>query len=108
MSPKIVPYVFHVEGQEYGVDYLPAESNTAMFGGNSNWRSPVWMPVNVMLMRALLDYYAYYGEDFKIECPTGSGRTGATTSCSTSTSMATAAPGSVRVTRRDGREPWRR
>jgi len=68
------PYIFHVEGQEYQVDYLPAESNSGMFGGNSNWRGPVWMPVNVMLLRALLNYYLYYGDNFKIECPTGSGK----------------------------------
>jgi hypothetical protein len=68
------PYVFHVHGQEYRVDYLPAESNTGMFGGNSNWRGPIWMPVNVILIRALLNYFAYYGDSFKIECPTGSGR----------------------------------
>jgi hypothetical protein len=68
------PFVFHVQGQEYRVDYLPAESNTGMFGGNSNWRGPIWMPVNVMLIRALLNFYAYYGDGFKIECPTGSGR----------------------------------
>ena len=68
------PYVFHVGGQEYRVDYLPAESNTGMFGGNSNWRGPVWMPVNAMLIRALLNFYLYYGDNFKIECPTGSGR----------------------------------
>jgi hypothetical protein len=68
------PYVFDVQGQEYRVDYLPGESNTGMFGGNSNWRGPVWMPVNVMLVRALLNFYAYYGDDFKVECPTGSGR----------------------------------
>ena len=67
------PYVFHVHGQEYRVDYLPAESNTGMFGGNSNWRGPVWMPVNVVLIRALLNFYLYYGDSFKIECPTGSG-----------------------------------
>jgi hypothetical protein len=67
------PYVFHVHGQEYRVDYLPAESNTGMFGGNSNWRGPVWMPVNVVLIRALLSFYLYYGDSFKIECPTGSG-----------------------------------
>jgi hypothetical protein len=142
------PYVFRVQGQEHRVDYLPAESNTGMFGGNSNWRGPVWMPVNVMLIRALLNFYAYYGNDFEIECPTGSGRrmnlfdvakeisdrlpgsscetrrvggpstaerrssrpirTGATTSCSTSTSMATTVRGSVRATRRDGLERWRR
>ena len=68
------PFVFHVEGQEYRVDYLPAESNTGMFGGNSNWRGPVWMPVNAMIIRALLNFYMYYGDNFKIECPTGSGR----------------------------------
>ena len=68
------PYVFHVQGQEYRVDYLPAESNTGMFGGNSNWRGPVWMPVNAMIIRALLQFYLYYGDNFKIECPTGSGR----------------------------------
>jgi hypothetical protein len=68
------PFVFHVNGQEYRVDYLPAESNTGMFGGNSNWRGPVWMPVNAMLIRALLNFYLYYGDNFKIECPTGSGR----------------------------------
>jgi hypothetical protein len=68
------PYVFRVNGQEYRVDYLPAESNTGMFGGNSNWRGPVWLPVNAVLIRALLQYYLFYGDDFKIECPTGSGR----------------------------------
>ena len=68
------PYVFHVQGQEYRVDYLPGESNTGMFGGNSNWRGPIWMPVNVILIRALLNFYLYYGDNFKIECPTGSGK----------------------------------
>ena len=68
------PYVFHVQGQEYRVDYLPAESNTGMFGGNSNWRGPIWMPVNVLIIRALLNFYLYYGDNFKIECPTGSGK----------------------------------
>jgi hypothetical protein len=63
------PYVFHVEGQEYRVDYLPAESNTGMFGGNSNWRGPIWMPVNIMIIRSLLNFYTYYGDSFKIECP---------------------------------------
>jgi hypothetical protein len=67
------PYVFRTGGQEYRVNYLPAESNTGMFGGNSNWRGPVWMPVNVVLIRALLSFYLYYGDNFKIECPTGSG-----------------------------------
>ena len=68
------PFVFHVNGQEYKVDYLPAESNTGMFGGNSNWRGPVWMPVNALIIRALLNFYLYYGDNFKIECPTGSGK----------------------------------
>jgi len=67
------PYVFYVEGQEHRVDYLPGESDSGMFGGNSNWRGPVWMPVNVLILRALLNYYLYYGDNFKIECPTGSG-----------------------------------
>ena len=67
------PYVFSVQGQEYRVNYLPAESDTGMFGGNSNWRGPIWMPVNALLIRALLQYYLYYGNNFKIECPTGSG-----------------------------------
>ena len=68
------PYALHVDGEEYRVDYLPAESNTGMFGGNSNWRGPVWMPVNIMLIRALQQFYLYYGDNFKIECPTGSGK----------------------------------
>lgn len=68
------PYVLHVGGQEYRVNYLPAESDTGMFGGNSNWRGPVWMPVNVMIIRALQQFYLYYGDNFKIECPTGSGK----------------------------------
>jgi hypothetical protein len=68
------PYVFRVGGQDYRVDYLPGESDSGMFGGNSNWRGPVWMPVNGLIVRALLQYYSYYGDDFKVECPTGSGR----------------------------------
>jgi len=67
------PYVFNVGGQEYRVSYLPAESDTGMFGGNSNWRGPIWMPVNALIVRALLQYYTYYGDEFKVECPTGSG-----------------------------------
>ena len=68
------PFVFHVNGQEHRVDYLPGESDSGMFGGNSNWRGPIWMPVNTMIIRALLNFYLYYGDNFKIECPTGSGR----------------------------------
>ena len=68
------PFIFHVNGQEFRVGYLPAESDTGMFGGNSNWRGPVWMPVNAMIIRALLNFYLYYGDNFRIECPTGSGK----------------------------------
>jgi hypothetical protein len=68
------PYVFKVGDQEYRVPYLPGESDTGMFGGNSNWRGPIWMPVNALIVRALLQYYAYYGNDFTVECPTGSGK----------------------------------
>jgi hypothetical protein len=68
------PYTFRVGGDEFRVDYLPAESNNGMFGGNSNWRGPVWFPVNVLIIRALMQFYLYYGDSFRIECPTGSGR----------------------------------
>jgi hypothetical protein len=68
------PYVVQAQGQEYRVNYLPAESDTGMFGGNSNWRGPIWMPVNAILIRGLLSFYLYYGDNFKIECPTGSGK----------------------------------
>ena len=68
------PYVFSAGGQNYSVSYLPAESDSGMFGGNSNWRGPIWMPVNGLIVRALLQYYVYYGDRFTIECPTGSGR----------------------------------
>jgi hypothetical protein len=68
------PYVVSVEGKEYRVDYLPAESDSGMFGGNSNWRGPIWFPVNALIIRALLHYYLYYGDNFKVECPTGSGK----------------------------------
>jgi hypothetical protein len=67
------PYVLNLGGQDYSVNYLPAESDTGMFGGNSNWRGPVWFPINIMFIRALLSLQAFYGDDFKVECPTGSG-----------------------------------
>jgi hypothetical protein len=69
------PYILHVGGKEYRVPYTPAESDSGMFGGNSNWRGPVWLPMNVLLIRALVQFYAYYGDSFRIECPTGSGQT---------------------------------
>jgi hypothetical protein len=68
------PFVFHLGGQKFKVQYLPAESNNGMFGGNSNWRGPIWMPVNALLIRALMNLYQFYGNDFKVECPTGSGK----------------------------------
>jgi hypothetical protein len=67
------PFMFNVGGQDFKVQYLPAESDTGMFGGNSNWRGPVWMPVNTLIVRALVNLYQFYGDDFKVECPTGSG-----------------------------------
>jgi hypothetical protein len=68
------PFTFWVGHQEFKVQYLPAESNTGMFGGNSNWRGPVWMPVNALIVRALMNLYPFFGDDFKVQCPTGSGR----------------------------------
>jgi hypothetical protein len=68
------PYVLNLDGQEFRVGYLPAESDTGMFGGNSNWRGPVWFPINIMLVRALLNLHGYFGDSFTVECPTGSGR----------------------------------
>jgi hypothetical protein len=68
------PYVFYAGGQEYRVGYLPADSDSGMFGGNSNWRGPIWFPVNALLIRALLSFFAYYGDSFRVECPTRSGR----------------------------------
>ena len=68
------PFAFNLGGQEFKVQYLPAESNTGMFGGNSNWRGPVWMPVNALLIRGLLNLYQFYGDAFKVECPSGSGK----------------------------------
>jgi hypothetical protein len=68
------PYVFQLEGGEQRVDYRPAESDSGLFGGNSNWRGPIWMPVNILLIRALTQLYSYYGDEFTVECPTGSGQ----------------------------------
>jgi hypothetical protein len=67
------PYVFHSGGREYSVGYVPAESDTGMFGGNSNWRGPVWFPINILIIRSLIKLHEYYGDEFKVECPTGSG-----------------------------------
>jgi hypothetical protein len=68
------PYVFRVNGDEFRVDYVPGESNTGLFGGNSNWRGPIWMPINYLLVEALERYHHFYGDALKVECPNGSGR----------------------------------
>lgn len=68
------PYEFHADGEVHRVDYVPGESNTWLFGGNSNWRGPIWFPTNYLLIEALERYHHFYGESFKVECPTGSGR----------------------------------
>ena len=67
------PCIFDWGGQEYNVHYLPAESDTGMFGGNSNWRGPVWFPMNLVILRGLAQLHRYYGDELKVECPTGSG-----------------------------------
>ena len=68
------PYIFYHAGQEYKVGYVPGDSTSGMFGGNSNWRGPIWFPVNLLLLRSMLQLYTYYGDAFSIECPTGSGK----------------------------------
>jgi hypothetical protein len=68
------PYVLHANDTEYRVDYEPGESSTGLFGGNSNWRGPIWFPVNFLLIESLQKFHHYLGDDFKVECPTGSGQ----------------------------------
>ena len=68
------PYVFDARGEQYRVEYVPGESNIPLFGGNSNWRGPVWFPINYLLIEALERYHHFYGDSFQVECPTGSGR----------------------------------
>ena len=67
------PFVYEAGGARYTVDYEPAESTSGLFGGNSNWRGPIWFPVNYLLIESLQVFHYYYGDDFKVECPTGSG-----------------------------------
>jgi hypothetical protein len=68
------PYVLNAAGSEYRVEYVPGESTSGLFGGNSNWRGPVWFPVNYLLVESLQRYHHFYGDDFRVECPTGSGK----------------------------------
>jgi hypothetical protein len=68
------PYVFNAGGQDYRVGYVPGDSDSGMFGGNSNWRGPIWMPMQLMLIQALVNQYAHLGKNFKVECPVGSKR----------------------------------
>jgi hypothetical protein len=68
------PYVFSAGGQDYRIAYVPGDSDSGMFGGNSNWRGPIWMPMQLMLIRGLINQYAHLGNNFKVECPVGSGR----------------------------------
>jgi hypothetical protein len=68
------PYELRIDGQYFRVDYEPGESRTGLFGGNSNWRGPVWLPVNYLVIEALQRFAHYYGDSMKVECPTGSGR----------------------------------
>jgi hypothetical protein len=68
------PYVFKVNGSDLTVRYVPAESDSGLFGGNSNWRGPIWFPVNFLIIESLQKFHHYYGDDFRVECPTGSGQ----------------------------------
>lgn len=67
------PYTINIHGVSYSINYEPAESSTGMFGGNSNWRGPIWMPMNYLFIQSLKQYYAYYGNDLTFEYPSGSG-----------------------------------
>ena len=75
------PYVFRVNGSDLTVRYVPAESDSGLFGGNSNWRGPIWFPVNFLIIESLQKFHHYYGDDFKVECPTGSGKLMTRRSC---------------------------
>ena len=68
------PYTFYVDGQAHTINYQPAESQSGLFGGNSNWRGPIWFPINYLLIESLQKFNHYYGDSLKVECPTGSGQ----------------------------------
>ena len=72
--PRANPYVLHVGGQEYRVDYTPGESKHGHVRGNSNWRGPIWLPVNILIIRALVEFYLYYGDDFQLNVRLGPAR----------------------------------
>jgi hypothetical protein len=95
------PFVLRLDGHEYSVDYEPAESTNALFGGNSNWRGPVWFPVNYLLIESIQKLHYYFGDDFTVECPTGSGRTMTLWQVSTELSQRL----SSLFLQRDGRRP---
>jgi len=73
-APDRHPYVLEFDGHEHRVEYQPAESNSGLFGGNSNWRGPIWFPMNFLLIESLQRFHHYLGNEFKVECPTGSGQ----------------------------------
>jgi hypothetical protein len=68
------PYVFHADGKEFSLRYVPGESDSRLFGGNSNWRGPIWTPINYLLIECIFEFYSYYGDDFLVEYPVGSGK----------------------------------
>jgi hypothetical protein len=68
------PYIFHAGNEEHRVDYVPGEGTSYLFGGNSNWRGPIWFPINYLIVEALERYHHFYGDEFQVECPTGSGK----------------------------------
>ena len=98
------PYLFRVGGEEYRVTYAPAESDTALFGGNSNWRGPIWFPVNYLIIEALERYHHYYGDELRVEFPTGSGRTATLGEIAADLSRRLV---SLFLPDENGRSPWR-